>query len=165
MVMRWYVARTQPRKERYASAALEQRGVETYVPMLMKQRVRSGRRDWEPLFASYVFARMEVPSQQWLFVRASPGIAYFLGYGGQPSALPEDLLPHIRSRLERLNEGGGLPAFRNGDRVTIVDGSFKYYDAIFDRRMSPTGRSRVLLMVLNRLIPLEVPEHQLHAAG
>jgi transcriptional antiterminator RfaH len=163
--MRWYVARSQPRKERYAVAALEDRGVEAYLPILLKQRPRAGRRDWEPLFAGYVFAKVRVPSDQWLAVRASPGVAYFLGNGGQPSALPEDFVPAMQARLDRINRTGGLPSFRPGQRVTIIESSFRHYDAIFDRRLSPAGRSRVLVTVLHRLIPIELPETYLRAAG
>jgi transcription antitermination factor NusG len=163
--MRWYVARTQPRKERYALAALEHRSVEAYVPVLRKQRPRAGRRDWEPLFAGYLFARFQVPSQGWLAARAAPGVAYFLGREGQPSGLPEDFVPAMRARLERINLAGGLPSFRSGQRVSIVQGSFQYYDAIFDRRLSPAGRSRVLVSVLTRLVPLELPEEYLRVAG
>jgi transcription antitermination factor NusG len=163
--MRWYVAYTQPHKEQYAVAALQQRGVETYLPILIKPRPRAGRRDWEPFFAGYIFASLQIPSQQWLAIRASPGVAYFLGNDGQPTALPDDFIPAMRGRLESINRTGGLPSFRHGQRVTIVEGTFNYYDAIFDRRLSPAGRVRVLLKLLNRLVPLELPEHYLRAAG
>ena len=163
--MRWYVARTHLRKERYAVAALQERGVETYLPILLKRRPRAGRRHWEPLFASYLFARMRVPSQEWLAVRASPGVAYFLGHDGEPTALPDDFIAAIQARLGYLNGAGGLPVFNRGQRVSVVEGSFKYYDAIFDRRLSSAGRSRVLLNILNRLVPVELPEDYLRATG
>src|SRR5215472_14922779 len=54
----WYVARSQPQKERYAAAALEQRGVESYLPVLTKAHARAGRRNWEPFFAGYLFAKL-----------------------------------------------------------------------------------------------------------
>jgi transcription antitermination factor NusG len=163
--MRWYVARTQPHKERYAVAALDQRGIETYLPIVIKQRSRAGRREWEPLFASYVFARLDVSSNHWLAARACTGVAYFLGHRGQPSALPDDLVPTIRARLESINRIGGLPSFRHGQRVTIIESSFRHYEAMFDRRLSPAGRSRVLVSVLNRIIPIELPETYLRASN
>jgi transcriptional antiterminator RfaH len=161
----WYVARSQPHKERYAAAALEQRGLQVYLPILVKPRPRAGRRNWEPLFASYLFAKIQVPSPEWLSARASPGIAYFLGHAGRPSPLPSGFIPDMQVRLECINRTGGLPTFTHGQRVTIVEGAFAQYDAIFDRRLSPAGRARVLLTVLRRLVRLDLPQDWLRAAG
>jgi transcription antitermination factor NusG len=136
-----------------------------FLPILVKLHPRAGRRDWEPLFANYVLVRIEVPSQEWLAVRACPGVVYFLGHHGEPSPLPDDFVPRLRTRLESINRTGGVPAFSRGQRVTIVSGVFSQYDAIFDRRLSPTGRSRVLLNLLHRLVPLDLPEDYLRTAS
>src|SRR5215210_7919622 len=96
--MAWYVARTNPGKERQATATLAQRSVEVYLPILRKAKPRSGRRDWEPLFPSYLFASMQVPSEQWLAARSAPGVAYFLGADGQPTPLPEGFIPALTER-------------------------------------------------------------------
>jgi transcription antitermination factor NusG len=64
--MPWYVAHTKPGKERQAVAALEQRQVEAYLPLLRKRKPRSGRCDSQPLFPGYVFACLEIPSACWL---------------------------------------------------------------------------------------------------
>ena len=56
----WYVARTKPLKEHQAAATLAQRGIEVFLPMLLKSKRRAGRRDREPLFAG-------ICSRAWIF--------------------------------------------------------------------------------------------------
>ncbi len=163
--MPWYVARTKAGKEQHAATALTQRGVEVYLPMLIKRKLRVGRRDWEPLFACYLFACIEVPSDQWLAARSAPDVVYFLGERGQPTSLPDGFIEALTERLERANRNGGPARFKPGDRVVIADGPFQNMEAVFDRSLSPSGRSRVLLHLLNRLVPVELSETRLNMAG
>jgi transcription antitermination factor NusG len=161
--MSWYVARTKPTKEQEAAAALRQRGVEVYLPILRKSKPRPGRRDWEPFFPCYLFASLEVPSDTWLAARCAPYVAYFLGHQGQPTALPEGLMPALTARVELANGHGGLPGFKRGERVIITHGPFRSLDAIFDRSLSADGRSRVLVQTLHRLVPVQLREEHLKA--
>ena len=160
----WYVARTKARKEHQAAAALEQRGIKVYLPILRRRRARPGRRDWEPLFPCYIFASLEVPSDQWLQARCAPDVAYFLGDRGRPSALPDGLIGALMARVDLIHQTGGLPRFRPGERVTITRGPFECLEAIFDRSLSPGGRSRVLVQLLHRLVPVELSEEHLKTA-
>lgn len=165
--MAWYVARTKPRREQQAAAVLVQRGVEVYLPVLRRRKHRAGRRDWEPLFPCYLFASLQVPSDQWLAARSAPDVAYFLGTAsgeGYPVALPEDFVPALMARVDLANRDGGLSRFKPGDRVVITSGPFRYLEAVFDRRLSPSGRARVLVRLLRRLVPVELPEEQLKRA-
>ncbi|MBI4492096.1 MAG: hypothetical protein HY690_04820 [Chloroflexi bacterium] len=161
----WYVARTKPRKEQQAAAALAQREVEVYLPLLHKQKPRAGRRDAEPLFPCYLFANLEVPSDQWLAARCAPDVAYFLGERGEPTPLPEDFVAALRARLALANRHGRISSFQPGDRVVITSGPFQYLEGVFNRSLSPNGRSQVLVQLLRRLIPVELPEEHLKKAG
>jgi transcriptional antiterminator RfaH len=161
--MTWYVARTNPRREHQAAASLSRRGVQVYLPILRK-KARAGRRDWELLFPGYLFARLEIPSAQWLAARSAPDVAYFLGQPDQPSALPDELVDALTARMERVNRDGGPPRFRPGERVAITGGPFRFLEAVFDRQLSADGRSRVLVQLLQRLVPVELPEDHLERA-
>jgi len=163
--MNWYVARTKPGKENHAAAVLTQRGVEVYLPILHKRKPRPGRRNWEPLFACYLFAKLEIPSNQWLAARSAPDIMYFLGPGTQPIALPDGFIDALTERLELANRRGGPPRFQPGDRVVIADGPFQFMEAVFDRSLSASGRSRVLVHILNRLVSVELSEARLKKVG
>ena len=163
--MSWYVARTKPRKELQAAATLTQRGIQVYLPTLCKHKPRAGRRDWEPLFPGYLFAGLDVHSDQWLMARSAPDIAYFLGQQGRPTALPEGFITELMSRVELANRKDWSPRFKPGERVIITHGPFQYLEAIFDRSLSASGRSRVLVQLLHRLVPTELPEEHLSKAG
>src|SRR4051794_35088471 len=97
--MSWYAARVKPGKEQHAAASLAQRGVNTWLPTIKKKKARAGRRDWEPLFPCYLFASLDVPSDQWLAVRAAPFIVYFLGQQGLPAAIPDEFIEALMARV------------------------------------------------------------------
>ena len=162
--MQWYVARTKPGKEQQAAAGLAQRQVDVYLPILRKKKPRAGRRDQEPLFPGYLFASFDSTSERWLAARSAPNVAYFLGQQGQPSPLPDDFVPDLKAHMELTHQDGGLARFSAGQRVIITHGPFEYMEAVFDRRLSASGRSRVLLQILHRLVPLDLPTEHLKSA-
>ncbi|MHB1132154.1 MAG: transcription termination/antitermination protein NusG [Chloroflexota bacterium] len=165
---RWYVVRTQARHEAQVEALFCARGIEVFLPRLLgRKKDVCGRRRLEPLFPSYLFSHFVVPSQQWLAARSAPGVKYFLGtrVGDSPAALPDELVEEIRAQCALRLQGGWLPAFKAGDKVQICDGPFAGLEAMFDGLLSPSGRSRVFVAFLSRLVPVEVEIDQLERAG
>jgi transcriptional antiterminator RfaH len=162
-VRRWFVARTHPRREAQACTVLEQRGVESYSPCIVPRRA-DGRRDRpvEPLFPGYIFCRLAPGSPEWVAARCAPGVAYFLGVGGVPSPLPDELIADIRRRLIPPTE---CPSFAPQERVTIDGGPFAGYTGVFDGMLSASGRARVLLEVVDRRIRLDLDVATLRRAG
>lgn len=156
---KWYVVRTHPHKEAQVEAVLRARGVEVYLPLILGRRKdRYGQRLPEPLFPCYLFARLAVPSQEWLAARSAPGVTYFLGtrVGKEPAAVPDDLVAEVRAQAEARLRRGWLPDFKAGDRVRITTGPFAGLEGVFDGLLSPKGRSRVFIEMLSRLVPVEV---------
>jgi transcriptional antiterminator RfaH len=65
--------------------------------------------------------------------------------------------------VQQINasQEGSLKALKRGDVVTIEDGPFAGYEAIFDGHLSGRQRVRVLLDFLQkRQIPIELGEKQ-----
>lgn len=158
-VLRWYVVRTQPRREGQVEAVLCQRGIEVYLPRILSRRKdRLGQRLREPLFSGYAFARLMLNSQAWLQARSAPGVSYFLGTRshGKPVPVPDGLVKEIRDQAEAHLHRGWQPGLRSGDRVVICSGPFAGLEAVFDGVLSPSGRSRVLVQILSRLVPVEI---------
>ncbi|MBI4495194.1 MAG: hypothetical protein HY690_20655 [Chloroflexi bacterium] len=155
--MPWYAVRTQVRKEPQAAAALEQRGAEVYLPLLRKQKPRAERRDWEPLFPCYLFASLEIPSETWLAARSAPGVAYFLGWRGEPSPLVHDFVPALKTRVDQANGAQGMRHFQQGDRLLITRGPLQYLEAFFQHDLPARGRSRVLVRIFQQLTAVELP--------
>ena len=139
---------------------LQQRGLETYFPMITSKRRRGAAGKLEPLFPGYLFVWLDPRTPEWVMSRSAPGVAYFLGSEGIPTPLPDGLVEEIRRRVDQ-NEYYRQPRFRSGDRVKIIGGPFDGLEAIFDGTLSPTGRSRVLVSIVSRLVPVQLDAEQL----
>ena len=59
-----------------------------------------------------------------------------------------------------MEEQGFYDLFQ-GDRVRITSGPLRDLDAIFDRPLSAADRVRVLLHVMDRMIPLEIDRSEI----
>jgi transcriptional antiterminator RfaH len=164
LLLSWYVARTKPRREGATAALLKVRDVSTYLPLFAPHRSRP--RDLEPLFPGYLFVRFdaEVPGD-WLGVRSAYGISYFLGNTGagdrmQPASVPDELIAEIGRRVARQSDALVGEQYRAGERVVIVGGAFDGLEAVFQCR-SGAGRSRVLVELVSRLVPVSVESERL----
>lgn len=164
----WYVVKAKPRQEEQVSAVLGLRGIEVFLPELAVwtggPRPGAAPR-LEPLFPGYLFARLDLRTPEWLTARAAPGVAYFLGAEGVPSAVPDDLVEGVRARAEAQRRRGWRTPFQAGDRVLIASGPLVGLEAVFDGMLSASGRSRVFVAVLSRLVPVTVPIADLRRAG
>ncbi len=153
----WFAVKTKPRSETQARVVLEHRGIEVYLPEIpARQRRDDPTRRREPLFPGYMFARLAMGTSEWVVARSAPGIAYFVGSAGSPAPLPDVLVDEIRARLEARGRLGWQPVYKTGERVVIDKGPFSGLEAVFDRMLSPRGRVRVFLEVVNRLVPLDL---------
>jgi transcriptional antiterminator RfaH len=86
-------------------------------------------------------------------------------FGGEPAIVPDTLIHAIHNRLAQIDHAGGeqLDGLKPGDAVTIDNGPFAGYEAIFDMRMPGSERVRVLLKMLNdRSLPVELRAGQIH---
>lgn len=153
------MVKTNPRKEDAAATALEtgsEGRVETYAPKIKGRSLRGpSAGKFQPLFPGYVFARFDLGLEDYTLVKRTAGVAYVLGYDGIPAIVPEEIIAAIRERLAR-GFGEPLYQFSPGERVIVAEGPFKDVEAIFDARLSPSGRSRVLIKILKRYVPVEI---------
>lgn len=154
-VREWYVARTKPRQERQASAVLEQRGIESYLPRFAPRHRRDRSGEPELLFPSYVFVKLDLATD-WRTARSAPGVSYLLGGQDSPTPLPDEIVEGIRLRIAKHQEERRLPVFRCGDRVVIVRGPLAGLEAVFERDLTPAGRSQVLVEFVSRLVIAKV---------
>lgn len=154
----WYVLRTKSLMERYVGRLLSLHEVENYLPIVRSRRYPART---EPLLPGYIFCKMEIPSVQWVETRSLPGIAYALGANGTPSPVPAEVVDAVRERAgmeDNLRVGS---RFSTGQRVWIAEGPFQGLEAVFDRRLSASGRSRVFVQFLRQLVPVEIHDERL----
>jgi transcriptional antiterminator RfaH len=162
----WFAVKTKPRREVQTKTVLIDRGIEIFLPEVPTQR-RPGLpcSPREPLFPGYLFARLALTTPEWVVARSAPGVSYFVGVAGAPSAVPTGLVDTIRARSELLQRQGWRPPFQPGDRVRIAHGPLAGLDAVFDHTLSSAGRVRVFLEVLSRLVPVDLDAGDLRRAG
>lgn len=147
--------------ELHVGSLLSLHEAEHYLTLVRSRRYRSRT---EPLFPRYLFCRMQIPSEQWVETRSLPGIAYALGADGVPTPVPTDVVETVRERVEMENRGPARSRFLAGQQVRITRGPFQGLEAVFDRRLSPAGRSTVFIHLLSQIVPLQIDEYDLTRA-
>jgi transcription elongation factor/antiterminator RfaH len=160
----WYALFTKPRKEHQVADALAEKGIETYVPTI-QVRTRRRRLVKRAFFPRYIFARIDFDVVGVSVVRWTPGLTNIVSFDGRPAWVPDEIVERLKERLDDISaakeDQDYASRFRPGDRVRILDGPFKDFDAVFDRRLSASDRVRVLLDVLGRATKYEIEASQL----
>ena len=157
----WYVLRSKPKKEVSAAAVLERSEIEVYLPQVAAHNERGKVPSLVPFFPNYLFAHLDPEIGELQRARYAQGIMYVVSYGDDPCPVPDDLVSLIRERIASSN--GRVPAmeFRQGDRVLVTAGALRDVEAVFDRRLSASGRVQVLVQMLQRLCRVDLHVGQL----
>ena len=153
---RWFALYTKPHKEYMVQGLLHSHKVETYLPEIAVAVRRRDRRDKKPFFPHYLFARLEPHSDQMAKAQWTPGLRRIVSAGGQPVPIPDEIVAHIRQRLEMMVEEQPAVPFRHGEIVHVTRGPFEGLNAMFDRALSPDGRVRILLEMVGRLVAADL---------
>jgi len=145
--MHWYVIHTKPRQEQRALLNLEQQGYECYLPMATVEKLRKGALSLveEPLFARYLFIRLDVSlsGKGWGSIRSTLGVSCLVTFGGEPAKVDDRLIDILRTQKEDLcSQPQRL--FAQGECVLIADGPFAGIEAIYQMN---DGESRALVLV------------------
>lgn len=125
----WYACYTKARHEKRVSAALEQRSLESYLPVLVRLRQWKDRRRLVefPMFPSYVFVRA-LPEDLPL-VTAVPGVCSIVRRQGEPVVIPARELENVRRFADGLRQAGGEPEptayLAEGQWVEVTAGPFQ----------------------------------------
>lgn len=155
----WYVVQTKPKKEVEASCRLCDLGLECFLPKVLDYRHWNGRSVTieKPLFPNYLFVKL-IPAQYYYRIKWTRGVTRFVGWGDMPASIAEEAVEIIRSRMD---EGGrvkmGLDV-KPGEEVRIKSGPLKDLIGIFDGRVSPRGRVRILLRLVGSQVRTNISE-------
>jgi transcriptional antiterminator RfaH len=167
MTAQWYALHSKPMQETLLWEQLSQREIESYYPRIHVQPVNPRSRKVRPYFPGYIFSRVDLEQTSMTLLTRLPGSSGIVAFDGIPSHVPDTLIAAIRRRVGEIEAAGAaggelFDGLKTGDIVTVQDGPFKGYEAIFDARLLGEGRVRVLLKLLSRqYIPLELPRRQI----
>ncbi|MGH7466909.1 MAG: UpxY family transcription antiterminator [Longimicrobiales bacterium] len=143
---RWHACRTRARAEKQVARLLVQRGVESYLPLVARQRQWKDRQKLVqfPMFAGYVFGRFTMSDVH--AVLSTPGVSTIVKTNGQLAAIAEEELNNVR-RFAAALAGTGLegelrPLLPQGERVRVREGPFEGVEGVV---MASRRRRRVLV--------------------
>jgi len=148
--MNWYAVHTKPRQESLADLNLRRLSIETFCPLLKRDKVIRQRRQVaiEPLFPGYLFARFDLDSQ-YRAVNYSMGVRSLVSFGSNPVVVEDAVVESIQTKLQ---DGCILVrpvSFMPGDIVRIEGGPFQGFEAVFEREMNGQQRAVLLLKALS----------------
>jgi transcriptional antiterminator RfaH len=164
---RWYAIHTKPRQEETALAHLERQGFDCHLPRARERRRMRHRYALVtlPLFPRYLFARLDLTTQNIAPIRSTQGVVGLVRFGLHLPPLPDDFVDMLRARDP---DAAGLPLnnpdWRPGERLQIMDGPFAGLEALFAAR-DGAARVIVLMDLLGQTQRLSLPEHQLRTAS
>jgi transcription antitermination factor NusG len=132
---RWYALYTRANHEKKAAEEISRKGLESFLPVYKATRRWSDRRVQidMPLFAGYVFVHLALCDR--LKVLQVPGIVRFVGFGGLPTALPDEQMDTLRAGLNGVH-AQPYPFLTVGRRVRIKRGPLSGMQGVLLRRKS-----------------------------
>src|SRR6266702_7214813 len=130
----WYAAYTRAQHEKRVAAELVARGVENFLPLYSSVRRWKGRRVQLELtlFPGYVFVRLALRDR--MRVVQIPSVVRLVGFGGLPTALPDQEMEAMRNGLLRQLRLEPHPYLTIGRRVRLTSGPLMGLEGILVRR-------------------------------
>ena len=132
----WYAAYTCANHEKRVAQQLIERQVEHFLPLYRSVRRWSDRRMQIdlPLFPGYVFVRLALRDR--VRVLQIPSVVRLVGFGGLPTALPDQEMEAMRNGLQRQLRLEPHPYLTIGRRVRLKSGPLVGLEGILVRRRS-----------------------------
>jgi transcription antitermination factor NusG len=160
----WYVIRSKPNKEEFLAEQLSAYGIKVFYPRIRVKTVNPRARKLKAYFPSYLFVYVDLEMISLSTLHWMPGAINLVSFDGVPASVPETLITAVERQVESVNtaQKNMLLDLKPGEVVSIHDGPFAGYEAIFDGQITGRERVRVLLSFLqNRQIPVELRESQI----
>jgi transcription antitermination factor NusG len=159
---RWYAAYTCANHEKRVREQLEQRRVESFLPVYETVRRWKDRRMQLqlPLFPGYVFARMALVDR--LRVLQVPGVVRLVGFNGHPAALPDAEIEGLKNGFACGVRAEPHPFLTTGRRVRVRAGPLTGLQGVLVRRKNRV-RFVVCVELIMRAMAVEVDEADLEA--
>lgn len=158
----WYALYTNARHERVVARQLEERCIETFLPLYRAlHRWKDRRKEVElALFPSYVFARIEENDK--LRVLKVSGAVNVVSFNGKMAVLPEREIDALRNALENHLYAEPCPYLKVGRKVRVARGPMAGAEGILTRKKD---KYRVVISVdvLMRSVAVEVNGADLEA--
>ncbi len=161
---RWYVVATKRHREQVAGAFLAQLGIHAYVPRMLQSPPPAVGSAVGPLFPGYLFVWTDLAAHHYR-ISLTPGVKCFVGFGAGPAVLDPAVIEFLRAREgpDRLIRCG--QTLSANCEVEIINGPFRGLMAVVQEPLRAHERVRVLIDILRRATPVELPVNWVRRAS
>lgn len=155
VVQHWYATYTCAQQEKRVAEQLAERKIEHFLPLYASVRRWKDRhvRLELALFPGYVFVRLAL--QDRLRVLLVPRVVRLVGFGGWPTALPDDQIEILRAGLTERLCAEPHPFLTAGHRVRVRRGPLQGAEGILVRKKG-IFRMVLSLNLIMRSVAVEV---------
>jgi len=164
VVANWYALHTRPRHERLVAQRLAERGVETFLPVVMETHRWSDRKKSVqiPLFSCYVFAKFIPSRSDRLRVLRVGGVLGLVGSCGEGSPIPDEQIDAVQALLEGELSWTTWPFLKVGQRVRVRGGALDGMEGVL---VSRNGNRTLVICVeaIQRSLAVRVEGYQVEA--
>ncbi len=154
---RWYAVRTRTGKEELAILNLRRQLFDVFLPYSYRtiRHARKIRTIRAAFFPGYLFIAFDIDRDRWRSVDGTSGVVGLIKACERPVPAP----PGLVETLIAANGPGGVidlaRALQAGTSVRLIAGPFANQLAVVERLAGP-NRVRILLSMMNQIVPVEV---------
>ena len=151
----WYVIYSKPRKEEQAQFHLRLKGIESFFPRLHLPGSDEKKKRIAPLFPSYLFARIHLPSE-YQYVIWSPGVKRIVSFSDTPIPLDDTIVNFLKQQADVAGIIKARSQLKRGQEVEISGGPFDGLLGVIEDPPDDRGRVKILLRLLSRQISVKL---------
>lgn len=153
--LKWYAAYTCANHEKRVRDHLDQRSVESFLPVYETVRRWKDRRMrlQLPLFQGYVFVHLALRDR--LRVLQTPSVVRLVGFGDRPAALPDLEIEALRTGLKREMRMEPFPFLKVGHRVRVRSGPLQGLEGMLVRKKN-ASQFVISLNLIMRSVAVEI---------
>jgi transcription antitermination factor NusG len=162
--MNWYAVTTRPNLEKSATAGLQGKGLEAWLPLYRVRRRWSDRiKQLDlPVFAGYTFCRFQ-PDRRALVV-ITPGATGIVGFAGSPAPIDDAEIAALRQTIASGVEVQPWPFVKVGQRVVVTSGPLTGVEGIV-QEFRKEYRLIVSISMLQRSLSVEIDRYSIEPLG
>jgi len=141
-----------------AAAHLINQGFHVFLPR--SQRIRRHARKVDvvlaPLFAGYLFVRLDITRDRWRCVNSTHGVSHLVMLGAGPAAVPAAIIEELQARCDNRGVLDLDENLKPGQPVRILSGALRDFVGELNRQ-DASGRVHVLLTILGKPTSFVLP--------
>ena len=166
---KWYAVHTYSGFEDTVKLALEERinssGFKKYfgdiiVPKedIIEKTAKGGKKKVKrKFFPGYIFVKMNVNTDSWHLLKATPKVTGFVGDQLNPMPVDESEMEKIVAQItEGIKRPKAKIEFSKGDSVKITEGPFSGFNGVINEIKPDKSKLEVLVSIFGRATPVEL---------